>query len=169
MKWTDGSIYNGEWLDGKRQGKIVTKWTDGVTYSGEWFGDKCHGIGVWTRANGRVYNVGWKDGKEHTVSYGKLWFRRMSDLTLKGIVARMGHPESVPVDYVLFALMSIVLFYFELSIKNTQDRVDTLSQRMHCLKTQWEFTRRAILIGVPTPQDPFIQLGRNRYFPCGVI
>ena len=138
LTWTKGDIYIGEWVDAKRHGKGVMKLIDGYVYSGEWLGDKCHGNGVWTRADGRVYNVEWKDGKEHTVSHGKLWFRRVSDLTVKGIVARLGQPESIPANYVLFAVISIVLFCFKLSMKNTQP----------------EFTGRAILIGAPTPQDP---------------
>ena len=113
LTWTKGDIYIGEWVDAKRHGKGVMKLIDGHIYSGEWLGDKCHGNGVWTRADGRVYNVEWKDGKEHTVSHGKLWFRRVSDLTVKGIVARLGQPESIPANYVLFAVMSIVLFCFK--------------------------------------------------------
>ncbi len=102
---TNGDIYTGEWVDAKRHGKGAMKLINGDTYIGEWVDAKRHGNGVWTRDDGRVYNVEWKDGKEYTDSYGKLWFRRVSDLTVKGIVARLGQPESIPADCVMFAVI----------------------------------------------------------------
>ena len=138
--WANGDTYTGEWVHDKRHGKGVMKWADGSAYNGEWVHGKRHGIGVLTRANGSVYNVEGKDGKAQTASSGKLWFRRVSDLTVRGMVARFGQPESTPA----FAII-IVLFCLKLLMKNAQSTVG---------QNQPEFTRHATLIGAPTPQDP---------------
>jgi hypothetical protein len=36
VKFTNGSIYNGEWIAGKRHGRGVLIWEDGSRYEGEW-------------------------------------------------------------------------------------------------------------------------------------
>lgn len=36
VKLINGSIYNGEWLEGKRHGRGTLMWEDGSRYEGEW-------------------------------------------------------------------------------------------------------------------------------------
>jgi uncharacterized protein YbaP (TraB family) len=61
--WKSGSSYAGEWSGGKRQGKGVYTWADGSKYNGSWGNDKPSGVGVFTWASGSVYEGEWTDGK----------------------------------------------------------------------------------------------------------
>merc|ERR1719444_177289 len=53
-EWPDGAVYEGEWLNGKANGKGtfthpgegVYTHADGSTYTGQWVNDKQHGKGV---------------------------------------------------------------------------------------------------------------------------
>ena len=40
MKYFDGTIYDGEWRDDKRNGKGIMKDSEGKKYSGEWINDR---------------------------------------------------------------------------------------------------------------------------------
>lgn len=46
MKYNDGSTYDGEWKDGKRNGQGVMKYPSGQQYDGEWKNGKKHGRGA---------------------------------------------------------------------------------------------------------------------------
>lgn len=48
VKLKNGSIYNGEWLGGKRHGKGVLTWEDGSRYEGEWRHNFSWGHGLLT-------------------------------------------------------------------------------------------------------------------------
>ena len=52
---TDGSIYEGELLEGMKDGKGRIKWTDGSRYEGDWSRDQIHGQGTWFMDNGDIY------------------------------------------------------------------------------------------------------------------
>ena len=43
--YSDGSVYDGSWIMGKRTGRGVQKWPDGRSYEGEWLDEKNHGEG----------------------------------------------------------------------------------------------------------------------------
>lgn len=58
----DGSVYNGEWKDGKYNGKGIYRWADGTVYEGEWKDGLPNGKGKKREADGRVYEGEWKDG-----------------------------------------------------------------------------------------------------------
>eukprot|EP01047_Picozoa_sp_COSAG01_P089036 COSAG01_NODE_21239_length_911_cov_1.640394_1_plen_219_part_10 len=45
---SDGSKYDGQWKDGKRDGQGVLTHQDGSKYDGQWKDGKEHGQGVWT-------------------------------------------------------------------------------------------------------------------------
>ena len=57
----DGSTYNGEWLDGMRDGKGKHKMDSGLQYTGEWLLDKRHGFGKQQFDNGDVYFGQWEN------------------------------------------------------------------------------------------------------------
>lgn len=63
MKYANGQIYVGDWVDGDREGQGRWTWPDGGFYDGEWKNGKRHGQGTFTWANGSYYEGGWKDGK----------------------------------------------------------------------------------------------------------
>ncbi len=41
--YADGGFYEGDWVDGKKQGHGVNKRLDGSQYEGSWIEDKFHG------------------------------------------------------------------------------------------------------------------------------
>ena len=61
FRYTDGSTYEGEWLDDKRHGKGVMIYAEGNKYVGEWQNDMCHGQGKYYYRNGDVHEGDWKD------------------------------------------------------------------------------------------------------------
>ena len=63
MKYANGQIYVGDWVDGNWEGQGRWTWPDGGFYDGEWKNGKRHGQGTFTWANGSYYEGGWKDGK----------------------------------------------------------------------------------------------------------
>jgi hypothetical protein len=61
--YQDGSRYEGEWKDGKRDGEGTYSWADGSKYKGEWKDGKRDGEGTYTYPDGRRYEGEFKDGK----------------------------------------------------------------------------------------------------------
>ena len=47
-KFTDGSTYEGHWVENVRQGHGVFIWKSGAKYEGMWKADKKHGKGKMT-------------------------------------------------------------------------------------------------------------------------
>lgn len=54
-----GSIYNGEWRGGFRQGKGSMIWADGAQYEGEWNMGRAYGTGKFTHSKGEIYDGDW--------------------------------------------------------------------------------------------------------------
>jgi len=64
MTCPDGSVYNGEWEDGKRHGQGIYRYINGDYYDGEWKDGRKHGKGFYLFANqGIMY-----DGKDMSSS-----------------------------------------------------------------------------------------------------
>ncbi len=61
----DITIYEGETLNGYRNGKGTYNWTTGEKYEGEWKDDKANGIGIYTYPNGSKYEGQLSDGKKN--------------------------------------------------------------------------------------------------------
>ena len=59
----DGSVYQGDWLDGKRSGYGSWSRADGTRYVGYWEDDKPSGEGIILFADGTTYSGSWKEGK----------------------------------------------------------------------------------------------------------
>ena len=55
IQYSDGCIYTGEVVNGKRHGKGRITWPSGDIYEGDWKDDKCTGKGKYTWPNGDVY------------------------------------------------------------------------------------------------------------------
>lgn len=58
-------IYDGEWVDGKRQGKGTNLLPTNDKYEGEFVGDRRNGYGVIQYKDGGRYEGEWKDGLRH--------------------------------------------------------------------------------------------------------
>lgn len=59
MRYDNGNTYEGEWINGIREGSGRMVYSNGDVYEGEWKNDKRHGQGTYT----------WKDGGEYTGEY----------------------------------------------------------------------------------------------------
>ena len=62
MVFKDGSSYNGDFKNGKRDGTGTFKWKNGDTYTGEWKDDLMEGEGKFTYKNGDVLEGPFKAG-----------------------------------------------------------------------------------------------------------
>jgi len=64
--WTsNGSKYEGEWLDNKEHGRGTKFWPDGASYEGEWKDSKCAGHGKHRWASGSTYEGFWVNHKRN--------------------------------------------------------------------------------------------------------
>ena len=66
--YTSDSIYEGEWKNGKKEGKgkfyCNKEPFDGDRYEGNWKNDKQDGKGTYFFKDGDIYDGNWKDGKQ---------------------------------------------------------------------------------------------------------
>ena len=56
-----GESYDGDLVDGIREGKGVYRYDDGTYYEGDWISGKKHGVGKMDMASGEVYDGSWRD------------------------------------------------------------------------------------------------------------
>ena len=63
--YDDGSVYFGNWNNGKRDGLGKMIEMDGTTYYGWWEDDVRSGIGQATFKDGTIYDGNWKSNKKH--------------------------------------------------------------------------------------------------------
>lgn len=69
--WANGDVYDGNWVDGKRTGKGRITWSNGASFDGEWK-DNQMSEGKYSFADGSVYEGSFKNGKYD--GYGKRIF-----------------------------------------------------------------------------------------------
>ena len=71
LTFPDGTVYVGEFNDGKKSGRGKIEYADGSVYDGEFFEDAPHGHGIYTTAksvyDGQIYYG-------HKVGHGKMTF-----------------------------------------------------------------------------------------------
>lgn len=60
--WANGDVYDGMWKDGKRDGYGKRIFKDGEKYEGQWHDGKKHGRGTYTWADGTYYEGEFADG-----------------------------------------------------------------------------------------------------------
>ena len=65
IKFTDGCVYRGEFIDGKANGKGFFKWNDGCVYIGEFIDGNLNGQGNMTYSSGTVHQGEYKNGNRH--------------------------------------------------------------------------------------------------------
>ncbi|XP_020213539.1 phosphatidylinositol 4-phosphate 5-kinase 7 [Cajanus cajan] len=66
-KWSDGTVYEGDWVDGKMTGKGLITWPTGAKYEGEFSGGYLHGHGTFTHSTGCIYTGGWRMDAHHGI------------------------------------------------------------------------------------------------------
>jgi hypothetical protein len=62
--WSDGSVYDGEWVDNKITGQGVYSWEDGRKYTGEWLQNNMNGFGLYIWLDGRKYEGNYLQDKK---------------------------------------------------------------------------------------------------------
>ena len=64
FKWPDGRIFEGEYLNDKKDGFGIFNWPDGRIYKGNWKNGKQHGKGDYYNPKLKVWKKGlWEYGK----------------------------------------------------------------------------------------------------------
>ena len=89
FSWTDN--YEGEWADGKRNGKGTMNWSDGTKYVGDWKDDKRDGHGAYTYGTGEWEGDHYDGGRENLLGMmenimmenGRMTFSMVKELILK--------------------------------------------------------------------------------------
>ena len=65
MRWPDLSTYEGDFEDGKMEGKGIRKYSNGNIYEGQFSEDKAHGEGTFYKASDNTWKNGlWNMGKQ---------------------------------------------------------------------------------------------------------
>ena len=65
MRWTDGSIYKGEWKKGKMHGLGEYKWSPDHFYKGYYKEGKKHGAGKFYTSPSKFLKGDWEKGDKH--------------------------------------------------------------------------------------------------------
>jgi hypothetical protein len=65
MTFADGGVYEADYVDNKKTGKGKFTWADGETYEGDFVDGKKNGKGKYTYTNGNVYEGDYVDDKEN--------------------------------------------------------------------------------------------------------
>lgn len=63
--WKDGSVYEGDWRDNKANGEGRLIHSSGDVYEGLWVDDKAEGQGMYLHQDGASYRGEWLDDKQH--------------------------------------------------------------------------------------------------------
>lgn len=67
MLWDDNTRYEGEFVNGKMEGKGIKTWTNGNRYEGMWSNDLQHGPGLFYNAKtDKETPEEWREGKRWT-------------------------------------------------------------------------------------------------------
>ena len=64
-KFDDGSVYEGNFVNGKPEGKGIMKYVGGASYIGEWHYGLREGEGTWNYPDGGSYIGSWVRGRRH--------------------------------------------------------------------------------------------------------
>ena len=60
--WKSGTIYYGDFVQGKRTGQGTIIWPDGSIYTGEFADDQQNGYGIYINAHGEISQGYWING-----------------------------------------------------------------------------------------------------------
>lgn len=96
QKYGDGSVYEGDLVDGKRQGYAVMKHANGTFTEGYYYNDKQEGNGIWHMADGRMVYTSWLNNVCHGV--GQIHTPGKRDIP-KDIMYVNGKSQNVPTNH----------------------------------------------------------------------
>ena len=64
LMWRDGKMYEGNFVNDKREGQGTFSWADGRKYIGEWKAGKQHGVGTYISKEGVERQGEWANGRK---------------------------------------------------------------------------------------------------------
>ena len=64
VTYVDGSSYDGQWVEGQRQGRGVLNLRNGDVYTGFFDRDELHGSGEYKNADGSAISTTWNLGRK---------------------------------------------------------------------------------------------------------
>ncbi|WMV12443.1 hypothetical protein MTR67_005828 [Solanum verrucosum] len=65
--WSDGSVYDGCWEEGKMSGEGRFVWPSGASYEGDFSGGYLHGFGIFSGSDGSIYRGVWRMNTQHGI------------------------------------------------------------------------------------------------------
>ncbi|KAL6517710.1 hypothetical protein OROMI_033411 [Orobanche minor] len=67
-KWSDGTVYDGDWEEGRMTGKGKIFWpTSQTTYDGDFSAGYLNGFGTYIGSDGSIYKGSWKMSSQHGI------------------------------------------------------------------------------------------------------
>ena len=63
FRWNDGRVYEGHFVNDKKEGYGELKWGDGRKYEGQWKNGKQDGMGFFTSSDGVKQKGNWSEGR----------------------------------------------------------------------------------------------------------
>ena len=106
--WANGESYEGDYLNDERTGSGVYHWPDGSFYKGVFLAGKRHGKGTYQSANGNIYTGEWFDDLQH----GQGTLSNLDGTKVQGIWrkgALVSQPSNIPPTSVQPALPKVQL------------------------------------------------------------
>ena len=82
--WSNGESYDGDYVQDQRTGKGSYSWPDGSRYIGEFLSGNRHGVGTFSASSGSIYEGDWFDDMQH----GKGKLTRNDGTIIQGIWRR---------------------------------------------------------------------------------
>ena len=72
IRWTNGVVYEGDFVDDERTGKGICTWPNGDEYRGDFINGMCTGTGVYKWSDGETWEGTFEDG----VGISARWTKR---------------------------------------------------------------------------------------------
>lgn len=82
MKYKDGRVYEGNWLNNKMNGEGIFSWPDGRCYKGNYLNNYKDGFGEFIWPDGKIYKGMWAKGLQN--GKGQL-YNKDYDIWITGI------------------------------------------------------------------------------------
>ena len=118
IKFTDGTIYDGDFIDDKYEGKGKITFTNGCSYEGEFHNNKIDGKGKYIYSDGKEYNGDFRKGLKH--GFGRLSWN--NDKYFEGYwINNKQHGKGI--FYLNGKTLNVIFRYGKMIMKSSEDVV----------------------------------------------